>query len=229
MVICCKGRGGFKTFAKGVITVFQRVITRLRTEALYIFHHIYHDFKQIKYQVVFCSKTFEFQNVFSPSLLTPSLIPVQWVFQKQKLNNLLFVAAFLEHPSTQECYYAMLAHMLMLAIPTLVSVSEGFRKNNVFPLVCCSGHYQTIQQQARLAFMMVIPQVVHHCIVGSFINTNTLLCYVCVSRSVPAKKICISISQESFSCCIKKRIASFRCIENLLTKVMFRLYIEKNE
>ena len=123
MVICCKGRGGFKTFAKGVITLF-------------------HDFKQIKYQVVFCSKTFEFQNVFSPSLLTPSLIPVQQVFQKQKLNNLLFVAAFLEHPSTQECYYAMLAHMLMLAIPTLVSVSEGFRKNNVAPLVCSFRHYQ---------------------------------------------------------------------------------------
>ena len=203
MVICCKGRGGFKTFAKGVITVFQRVRTRLRTEALYILHHIYHDFKQIKYQVVFCSKTFEFQNVFSPRLLTPSLIPVHQVFQKQKLNNLLFVAAFLEHPSTQECYYAMLAHMLMLAIPTLVSVSEGFRKNNVFPLVCCSGHYQTIQQQAKTKLSqrqgwMVIPQVVHHCIVGSFINTNTLLCYVCLSRFLPAKKICICIFKDSF-------------------------------
>ena len=122
------GGGGFTTFAKGVITVFQRIITRLRTEALYILHHIYHDFKQIQYQVVYCSTTFKFQIVFSSNLLTPSLIPVQQVFQKQKLNNLLFVAAFLEHPSTQECYYAMLPHMLMLAIPTLVSVSEGFRK-----------------------------------------------------------------------------------------------------
>ena len=36
---------------------------------------------------------------------------------------------------------------------------------------------------------MVIPQVPHHVIVGGFINTNTLLCYVCLSRSVPAKKI----------------------------------------
>ena len=93
--------------------------------------------------------------MFSPSLLTPSLIPVQKVFQKQKLNNLLFVAAFLEHPSTQECYYAMLAHMLMLAIPTLVSVSEGFQKNNVSPLVYCSGHYQTIQQQAKPSYPSV--------------------------------------------------------------------------
>ena len=32
--------------------------------------------------------------------------------------------------------------------------------------------------------MLVIPQVLHHGIAGGFINTNTLLCYVCLSRSV---------------------------------------------
>ena len=60
------GGGGFKTFAKGVITVFQRVITRLRTEALYIFHHIYHDFKQIQYQVVFVQKLLSSRMCFLP-------------------------------------------------------------------------------------------------------------------------------------------------------------------